>query len=309
MNKKTLPLFLLAGLFVSCGVSAQEWNRSSMPERRNFRPAPARLSAENAKKWAQIQSTLKKKYPEKFAKIEALAKTNLSKAMQEMTDLARSANLEIPRNNRGGRNGNFRRGGSFRPGMNGMQRPMMGQGAFNPSRNSRIDAEEQIKAKFPAEYAKIEKMRSEAETQLKALASKANITLPETAEAIQKKYRLIREKYKAEFEEIAKLRQTDRRAAMERTMEIYKREGLSMPWMGGNFNRMGATPPAMAEGNATLPPPRRGNPMQERMKLLRKTYPQEMQKLDALRRSDPAAYRQGLRTLSKKLDQEKAKSK
>ena len=69
MNKKTLSLFLLAGLFVSCGVSAQEWNRSSMPERRNFRPAPARLSAENAKKWAQIQSTLKKKYPEAVFKI------------------------------------------------------------------------------------------------------------------------------------------------------------------------------------------------------------------------------------------------
>ena len=307
--KKTFLLLASAGLFVwGCALSAQEQNFP--PNRRNFRSfQPGRLSAENAKKWAQIQSTLKKKYPEKFAKIEALAKTNLPKAMQEMTDLARTAKLEIPRN---GRQGNFRRNG-FRSGMNlSGHRPMPGmRGGYNTftSGNSRNAAEEQIKAKYPAEYAAIVKLREEAENRMQALAKKGNITLPDTPETLRKKFQLVREKYKAEFEEIHKLRQTDRRAAMERTMEIYKREGLTFPRMGTGFTPGRNQGGSMQEGNTPPPPPRRANPMMERMKLLRKTYPAEMQKLDSLRRSDPAAYRQGLRALSQKFDQEKAKVK
>ena len=309
--KKTFLLLASAGLFIwgCAAVSAQE-NDLPAP-RRNFRSfQPGRLSAENAKKWAQIQSTLKKKYPEKFAKIETLAKTNLPKAMQEMTDLARTAKLEIPRN---GRQGNFRHRNGFRPGMNmSGRRPMPGMmGGYNAftSGNSRNAAEEQIKAKYPAEYAAIVKLREEAENRMQALAKKGNITLPDTPETLRKKFQLVREKYKAEFEEIQKLRRTDRRAAMERTMEIYKREGLTFPRMGMGFGPGRNQGSSMQGENTPPPPPRRGNPMMERLKLLRKTYPEEMQKLDSLRRSDPAAYRQGLRALSKKFDQEKAKAK
>lgn len=305
--KKTFLLLASAGLFIwgCAAVSAQE-NDLPAP-RRNFRSfQPGRLSAENAKKWAQIQSTLKKKYPAKYAKIETLAKTNLAKAAQELTALARTAKMEIPRESRSVNRGSQHFGAMRWQHRGGQNAGMGGNFSF---RNPRAAAEEQIKTKFPAEYAKIEKQREEIETNLQSLAKKGNITLPDTAETLQKKMRLVREKYKAEFEEIQKLRQTDRRAAMERTMEIYKREGLTFPRMGMGFGP-GRNQGSSTQGeNTPPPPPRRGNPMMERLKLLRKTYPEEMQKLDSLRRSDPAAYRQGLRALSKKFDQKKAKAK
>ncbi|MBO4633371.1 MAG: hypothetical protein J5858_15750, partial [Lentisphaeria bacterium] len=140
----------------------------------------------------------------------------------------------------------------------------------------------------------IEKTREQAEEQLQALAKKANVKLPLTQEAMMKKMAAVREKYKSEFEEIRKLRESDPRAAMERTMEIYKREGIEMPMM--NFRRPDGNQPAS-------PQARRGNPMQK-IAEVRKAYPEEMSKLEILRRDDPQKYRMELRKLVERYDRE-----
>lgn len=305
MKSTIISFAVLAGIFGNIALfsqdyNAQRWNNNHQNFRQRQWQRPNReMSKDVSKKWASLQSELKKKYPAKYAKIEALAKTNLAKAAQELTALARTAKMEIPRERR-----SFNRGSQHFGAMRWQHRggQSAGMGSNFSFRNPRAAAEEQIKTKFPAEYAKIEKQREEIETNLQSLAKKGNITLPDTAETLQKKMRLVREKYKTEFDEIAKLRQSDPSAAWERTQEIYKREGITFPRFGSNRHQMGQNnTPRMQEPPA---PPRRGNPMMERMKLLRQKYPQEMKKIESLRRSDPASYRRELRALSRKLDQE-----
>ena len=160
----------------------------------------------------------------------------------------------------------------------------------------RAEAEAKIKAKFPKEYAAIEKTREQTEEQLQALAKKADVKLPLTMEARMKKMAAVREKYKAEFEEIAKLRESDPQAARERTAEIYKREGLDMPMMP-DFRRQGG------EGRNQPPQARRGNPMQK-MAAIRKAYPEEMKKIAPLRQEDPQKFRAELRKLAERYDRE-----
>ena len=81
---------------------------------------------------------------------------------------------------------------------------------------------------------------------------------------------------------------------MERTMEIYKREGIEMPMT--NFRRPGGNQP-------TSPQARRGNPMQK-IAEVRKAYPEEMSKIETLRRDDPQKYRMELRKLVERYDRE-----
>ena len=140
----------------------------------------------------------------------------------------------------------------------------------------RREAEAQIKAKFPKEYAEIEKAQEQAEAKLQELAKKADIKLPPTQEATMKKMAAIREKYKAEFEEIAKLRETDPQAARERMQEIYKREGIDMPPMM-NFRRQDQR--GGREGGEKQPPRRGGQDMQKKMKDRQQAYPEEMKKI------------------------------
>ena len=152
-----------------------------------------------------------------------------------------------------------------------------------------------------AEFAEIEKTKEQAEEQLQALARKADVKLPMTQEAMMKKMAAVREKYKAEFEEIDKLRQEDPQAARERTSEIFKREGIEMPMMGmGGFRR--------PEGNSQQQrQPRRGNSgqdMRKKMDQIRKAYPEEVKKLQALREEDPQKFRQEMKKLADRYDRE-----
>ena len=104
------------------------------------------------------------------------------------------------------------------------------------------------------------------------------------------------------IEEIDKLRQEDPQAARERTNEIFKREGIEMPMMGmGGFRRQ--------EGNSQQPArqPRRGNAgqdMRKKMDQIRKAYPEEMKKLQALREEDPQKFRQEMKKLADRYDRE-----
>ena len=114
-----------------------------------------------------------------------------------------------------------------------------------------------------------------------------------------KKMAAVREKYKAEFEEIRKLRESDPQAARERTAEIFKREGIEMPMM--NFRR----PDDNSQANR--PQPRRSNPGQDirkKIEQMRKAYPEEMKKIQLLRSEDPQKFRQEMKKLADRYDRE-----
>ena len=176
-------------------------------------------------------------------------------------------------------------------------------GMMGNMRNPRAAAEAELKAKYPAEYAEIEKQRILAENKLEELAKKANVKLPATAESIRLKMEELKNsgKYKAEFEEIEKLRTSDPRAAFMKTRELMAKAGIEMPEMrrGG---MMGA-----ADSEVTVPRSSRENPMRRIMELRRK-YPEEMKKLDAIRRENPKAYRDGVMELLKKSEAEQGKA-
>ena len=304
MNRITAML-VTAGLFAGSMVFAQENGRPRNPNRPGGRPPIMQMNAETARKWSEIQTQLKKQYPEKFAQIEKLAQTNLAEAMQKMTQLAREAKISLPMQRgprggfgqRGGRGEDFSggRGEGFRSGRG---EGFGGRGGFGMMGNrQRTEAENQIKEKFPKEYAAIEKTREQAEEQLQALAKKAGVNLPLPQEAMMKKMAAVREKYKAEFEEIRKLYGTDPQAARERTQEIFRREGIEMPMM--NFRR--------PDDNRMNPPPRRGNMNQnirKKMDQLKQAYPEEMKKVLALRSEDPQKFRTELRKLAARYDRE-----
>jgi len=200
----------------------------------------------------------------------------------------------------GGRGGFGQRGEGFGGGRGGFG-PRGGFGGRGGFANPRAEAEKQIKEKFPKEFAAIEKAKEQAEEQLQALAKKADVKLPMTQEAMMKKMAAVREKYKAEFEEINKLWQEDPQAARERTAEIYKREGIEMPGMGMNFRRPDNN------NQANRPQPRRGNAgqdMRKKMEQMRKAYPEEMKKIQALRQEDPQKFREEMKKLADRYDRE-----
>ena len=309
--KRIAVMFVAAGLLTGSLIYAQENGRRN----RGNRP-PMQMNAETARKWSDVQTQLKQKYPEKFAEIEKLAQTNIALAMQKMNQLAREAKIELPRQ-RGGRGEGFggRRGEGFgggrgegfgpRGGFGGRRGEGFGpRGGFGGGRgmmggNQRAEAEKQIREKFPKEFAAIEKTKEQAEEQLQELAKKAGVKLPLTQEAMMKKMAAVREKYKAEFEEIRKLRESDPQAARERTAEIFKREGIEMPMM--NFRRPGDN------NQADRPQPRRSNPGQDirrKIEQMRKAYPEEMKKIQQLRSEDPQKFRQEMKKLADRYDRE-----
>ena len=176
-------------------------------------------------------------------------------------------------------------------------------GMMGNMRNPRAAAEAELKTKYPAEYAEIEKQRILAENKLEELAKKANVKLPATAESIRLKMEELKNsgKYKAEFEEIEKLRTSDPRAAFMKTRELMAKAGIEMPEMRRS-GMMGA-----ADSEVTVPRSSRENPMRRIMELRRK-YPEEMKKLDAIRRENPKAYRDGVMELLKKSGAEQGKA-
>ena len=199
--------------------------------------------------------------------------------MEKMRALAKEGKIETPKPGRGGREGFARNG---REGGEGSQQdgpPSFGErgdgfrpgGGFN-RQNPRAEAEEQLKKQFPAEYAEVEKLRASSEEKLQALAKKANVKLPETMETMRVKMAAVREKYKAEFAEIDKLRETDPRAAMDRTREIYKKEGVEFGGMMG-MGRGGMT----GERSEQPQVQRRTNSI-DKLNQVRRKYPEEMAK-------------------------------
>ena len=180
-----------------------------------------------------------------------------------------------------------RRGG--RQGRGGMER-----------RDPRAEAEALIKAKFPEEYAAIEKLRTEADTKLKELAKKAGVEIPKTyAEQMAE----LKEKYPTEMAEIEELRKTDRMGAMRKMRELMEKAGIQFGRPGGMGGGpgMGMGPGREEGGQATGP---RMNPMQQ-LRELRRKFPKEMAEIEELRKTDPAAARTKIQALAAKLEAEK----
>lgn len=289
--KRTTILAVMLFVF-ACGVLSAQGPGRQRPRR----GGDARMQQDSSAEWAKAQAELRKRYPEKYKEIEKLQETNLFAAMEKMRELASEASVTLPgsrREYRGGRHGGMG-GGMGMPG---------GMGMMGSMRNPRASVEAELKAKYPAEYAEIEKQRMLVENKLEKLAEKANMKLPATAESIRLKMEELKisGKYKAEFEEIEKLRTSDPRAAFLKTRELMAKAGIEMPEM-----RRGGM---MGSADSETAPPRssRANPMRQIMELRRK-YPEEMKKLDALRRDDPKAYRDGIMELLKKSGAEPVKA-
>lgn len=303
--KRVTMLAVLLLAFV-CGISFAQG-----PGRQRFRSGgEERTRQDNSAEWAKVQAELRKKYPEKFKEIEKLQATNLYAALEKMRELASEASMTLPSDRRGprggrrgaGEGGDWRGGMGMRPGMSG------GGGMFGNMRNPRASVEAELKEKYPAEYAEVEKQRILAENKLEDLAKKANVKLPATTESVRLKMEELKNsgKFKAEFEEIEKLRADDPRAAFQKTRELMQKAGIEMPQMGrfatGGFGRQGNSE---AEDISRTP---RENPMRRLMDL-RKKYPEEMRRLEAARRNDPEAYRKGVMELLKKSEAEQGAPK
>lgn len=190
-----------------------------------------------------------------------------------------------------------RRGGmSMRGGRGG------GMGFFGgASMLQRFKAEEEISKKFPKEYAEIEKQLFEAEQKLKELAQKAKVTIPESVES---KIRTLKHKQPEAFAKIAS--EEDRRKAAADLMKLAKENDIELfPAM----NRMRGERPDRGErpNRAERPEGRRTGRVD--FNKLRKLYPQEMKEIEALRSSDPKAFREGLQKLVKKMETEQSGSK
>ena len=92
----------------------------------------------------------------------------------------------------------------------------------------------------------------------------------------------LRTKYPAEFAEMEKLRETDRRAAMEKFRELAEKAGVSLPMMRrerGGDERFGAA------GESSRP----GADVQNALQLIRAGHPEAFDENGKLKESDPAA--------------------
>ena len=191
-----------------------------------------------------------------------------------------------------GRRGRGERGMMMRRG--GM--PGFGRGA---SMLQRFKAENDLSKKYPEEYAKIEKQLFEAEEAMRALAKKAKVELPDS---IESKIRTLKQKQPQGFAEL--LEEENPRAAAAKLMNLAKENGVELfPAGMMNRRRPGMDKEAPAQKEQSMRRSGRVN-----MAKLRKLYPEEMQKLEELRTSDPAAYKAGLLELSKKMKKDAKKA-
>ena len=306
--KKLTAFAILAALSISL-VSVQAQDGGRRGRRGHFRGGPQQsqqTSAETLEQWAAVQAQLKKEFPKQYAEIETLQKTNIFAAFEKLRALAKTADIQTPAQFSGrGPEGGWRPGREHggREGFGGGRGDWRGRNRGN-SRNA---VEAKLKTDFAAEYAEVTKLRIEALNKLEALARKAKVTLPEDWNSYQLKLEAIRlsGKYKTEFEKIdALMKKGEIRAALAETSQIAKKEGMEPPAFGPRGGRDGRGGPEGGPGE-----PARGgrdNPLQK-LREVRKKYPEEVKKLEAIRRDDPRAYRDGIRKLIERYDAEQKK--
>ena len=201
----------------------------------------------------------------------------------------------------GGRRGGMR-GGMRGPG--GMRGRMGGQGGGMRMqfRDVRGEAEKQIAAKFGKEYEALVKERAANEAKLQELAKKAGVTLPQADFTRREKLAAFNKKYEKELKEIEELQKKDFRAAMQKRMELMRKEGIEMPFggrMGQGGMRGGMRGPVGADGNAVAP--RRGNPRAAMEKTMKEKMPADFAEYEKLKKQDPRKAQLKFREMAKKM--------
>lgn len=213
---------------------------------------------------------------------------------------AADADLNSDGKGRRSRNGRQTRERGSRRGRRG------GQQGFGGSMFARFKAEEEIKNKFPKEYAEAEKQLFEAEAKLRELAKKAKVDLPETTAS---KLRVLKHKQPGDFSRI--ISEQDGRKAFGDMMKLAGENGVELMPQGMRGRHPGMR--GEREDGPRGSEMREGGERQRRsgrvdFNKLRKLYPEEMKKLDELRRSDPEAFRKGLRELNDKMKKDTVKA-
>ena len=183
-----------------------------------------------------------------------------------------------------------------RPAMNersGRRERNRGGNRFGRMQNPRFDAEQKLKAQYPAEFAEVQKLRDEAEKKLQELAKKANIELPPAPKSWHERMAELKEKYPKEYAEYEELQKTDRRAAFAKLRELMEKNGDKTTFPG-------------RDGRNTPPPPPRKD-VGRQVRELRKKYPAEFAEIQKIRREDPAKARKMMQELQKKAEKESGK--
>jgi hypothetical protein len=179
----------------------------------------------------------------------------------------------------------FERGG--RRGWNGGQGrgQNRGQGGRGGSMmRGQLFSEIEIAKKFPAEYAEIDKLRTEYEAKLAELAKKAEVELPVSMESNMRK---LYKAYPAEFTAAAEKMKSSPREGFAELAKLAEKAGITL--FGGMRGgapapRMGGAPAAPAAGGRNFTRPD--------LPALRKKYPEKMKEYDSMRKTDPAKARQ-----------------
>lgn len=275
--------------------------------------------AEAKTAFARSQEMLKVKDPAAWAEIQKLAATDMDAAVKKMQESAAKHKINLVfstitatverssgngrfgnrggQGNRGGRfgnrggqgnrNGRFgnrdgqgERGGRFgnRGGQGNRNGMMMG------SFFSRIIAENEIRIKFPAEVDALNKTLLEAESKYAGLAKKAGVTLNEN---IDSKLRRLQTLAPEEMAQIIAAMKNNDFSAFQKLNELAKKHNITL--MSARSGRMGAG--GMQRGNGSDARGNSGRQTGLNISRLRRMYPEEMKKYDALRSENPAEAR------------------
>ena len=241
--------------------------------------------------FSRAQAALKLKAPEEYAKIEKLAAADLDAALREFRKLAREQKIQLPRPrfDAGDRGRRFPSGG-------GPRGPEM-RGGRGMNLLAVFAAENQIREKFPEEFAKASAELAAAEKRIRELAVKAHVQYPEN---LVGQLRALREKAPERFAAVAAKSADSPREAMMELMRLAEDEKieLALPMRGGRAGRHGERPEA--RDRQAGPRKLSGPPLRK----LRETFPEEMKRYEELRKNDPRSAAKLLRELTDKLDAE-----
>ena len=171
----------------------------------------------------------------------------------------------------------------------------------------RDEALKKIEEKDKDAYAKAKKALDDANAQLAALAKKAEVELPETAEQQKEKTLEFLVKEKDAIDKLLETDKTDSASAMRSFTELAEKNNISLTpaagargAMGGMGGRGGVPGAAAAQQPAA-----RGTQTTRNTNTIRQIqekFPEEYSEVQKLRQSDPAAYREKMRELQNKLN-------
>ena len=222
--------------------------------------------------------------------------------------------------------GGFGQGGfpGMQGGMPGMQGGMMGgmmggrTGQLQRTIDSlkadtpRDEALKKIEEKDKDAYAKAKKALDDANAQLAALAKKAEVELPETAEQQKEKTLEFLVKEKDAIDKLLETDKTDSASAMREFNELAEKNKITLtPAAGmGGFGGMGGRGgmPGMQGGAAAQQPAARSAQTPTRNNVIRQIqekFPEEYKEAQKLRQTDTDGYRDAMRALQKKLNDAK----